>query len=297
MQKITPFLWFDTQAEEAINFYTSIFKNAKTTSIQRYPEGPLDSTMKGMEGKVLTGVFELEGQQFMALDGGPNFKFTPSVSFFVNCENEAELDNLWNRLSEGGIALMPLDNYGFSDKFGWLMDKYGVSWQLNFAPRDQKITPFLMFVGEQHGKAEEAINLYTSLFENSAIENIERYGEGENGEAGKIKHAIFRLNGQEFMAMESNYDHQFNFTEAISFYVECKSQEEVDHFWYKLSAHPESEQCGWLKDKFGVSWQIIPIALTELMNDADPEKAKRVVDAMLQMKKIDIAGLEKAYAG
>lgn len=159
MQKITPFLWFDNNAEEAMNFYISIFKNSKIVSIKRYPEGATEGPMKGMGGKVLTGVFELEGQQFMALDGGPIFKFN----------------------------------------------------------------------------------------------------------------------------------------EAISLVVDCKTQEEVDELWSKLSAVPEAEQCGWLKDKYGLSWQIIPKVLGELISDPDPKKANRVTQAMLKMKKIDIAKLQQAY--
>jgi predicted 3-demethylubiquinone-9 3-methyltransferase (glyoxalase superfamily) len=158
MGRVTPFLWFDKNAEEAMNFYTSVFKDSKIVSVTRYPEGPLEGPMAGMEGKVLTAVFELNGQQFMALDGGPVFKFN----------------------------------------------------------------------------------------------------------------------------------------EAVSFQVDCETQEEVDELWEKLSAVPESEQCGWLKDRFGLSWQIIPTALPRLMSDPDPAKAKRVTDAMLKMKKIDIAALEAA---
>lgn len=158
LQKIIPCLWFDKNAEEAMNFYTSIFKDGKISSITRYPEGPLEGPMAGMEGKVLTGIFELNGQQFMCLDGGPVFKFNEAISFQISCEDQAEVDGLW-----------------------------------------------------------------------------------EN-----------------------------------------------------LSAVPQAEQCGWLKDKFGVSWQVIPKQLGELMSDPDKAKAKRVTDAMLQMKKIDIAGLEAA---
>lgn len=299
MQKITPFLWFDTQAEEAMKFYTSCFKNSRILNIQRYPEGPLEGPMKGFEGKVLTGHFELDGQQFMALDGGPTFKFTPAISFFVNCETEGEIDSLWQQLSNAGTVLMEFQRYSFSEKFGWLTDKYGVSWQLNLGRRWQKISPFLLFVGEQHGKAMEAINFYTGLFENSGLENLQFYGAGEDEEEipGTVEHAVFRLNGQEFMAMDSHRNHPFAFNEAISLYVDCKSQAQVDYFWTKLSAEPSAEQCGWLKDKYGVSWQIVPTALPELMNDPDPEKSKRVVDAMLQMKKIDIKELEKAYQG
>lgn len=297
MQKITPFLWFDIQAEEAMPFYTSGFKDSKIISIKRYPDGPLEGPMKGMEGKVLSGVFELAGQQFMALDGGPYFKFTPATSLFVNCETEAEIDQLWAKLAERGSILMPFQAYPFSPKFGWLMDKYGISWQLNLGARPQKIAPCLMFVGQQHGKAEEAMKFYTSLFKNSGIEKVEYYGVDEGGEAGRVKHAVFRLAGQDFMAMDSNLGHDFTFTEAFSFYVACESQNELDHFWNNLSADPQAEQCGWLKDRFGISWQIVPAILPELMNDPDPAKSKRVMDAILQMKKLDIEGLKRAHAG
>lgn len=295
VQKITPFLWFDSQAEEAMNFYTSVFENSQIIEVRRYPEGPLDGPMQGMEGKVLTAVFELEGQPFMALDGGPHFKFTPAVSFFVTCETEAEIDKVWEVLAGGGSVLMPLQPYPFSAKFGWVEDKYGLSWQLNLAAGKQKITPFLMFVGAQHGKAEEAMNFYTSLFKNSGIGTVVRYGAGEEGSEGSVKHATFKLSGQEFMAMESNLEHAFTFTEATSFYVSCDTQEEVDHLWQELSADPAAEQCAWLKDRYGVSWQIVPTILPELLNDPDPEKARRVMQAVLQMKKIDIEGLKQAY--
>ncbi|MCB9452964.1 MAG: VOC family protein [Anaerolineaceae bacterium] len=295
--KIRTFLWFDTQAEEAMHFYTSIFANSRIESIQRYPDGPLEGPWKGMEGKVITGVFELAGQQFMALDGGPMFKFTPSLSLFVNCETIQEIDSIWEQLSEGGSALMPLQKYQFSEKFGWLNDRYGLSWQLNLAARAQKITPFLMFVGTHNGKAEDAMKFYTSLFQDSGIERIERYGEGEMGTVGAVKHAVFRLHGQEFMAMDGGTAHAFTFTEATSLLVSCQSQAEVDHFWDQLSADPQAEQCGWLKDRYGLSWQINPDALSALLNHPDPEKSKRVTDAMLQMKKIDIAGLERAANG
>lgn len=296
MQKITPFLWFDNQTEEAVNFYISIFKDSRVVSIDRYPDEAPIEPMEGMQGKVLTEIFELAGARFMALDGGPIFRFTPAVSLFVNADSVAEIDQLWSRLSDGGSVLMPLQQYPFSEKFGWLNDKYGLSWQLNVGTRSPKITPFLMFVGDQHGKAEEAMRFYTSIFENSTIDSIERYGADEGGEPGKVKHARFRLNGQEFLAMESNLDHQFTFTEATSFYVDCDSQEEVDHFWNALSADPQSEQCGWLKDRYGVSWQIVPTILDKLLHDPNPEKAQSVMNAMLQMKKIDIKGLQAAYA-
>ena len=282
MQKITPFLWFDDQAEEAINFYVSIFKDSKMVNANRGPDD-----------KLFTATFQLEGQEFMALNGGPQFKFTPAVSFFVTCETTAEINELWQKLSEAGSVLMPLDTYPFSEKFGWLADKYGLSWQLSVGSSSQKIMPFFMYVSE-HGQAEEAIQLYTSLFADSRILNIERYGDGEGRVVGTVKQATFALNGQQFMAIDGGAGHAFTFTEANSFFVNCETQAEVDELWQKFTAEGEESMCGWLKDKFGVSWQIIPSALMEMLQDEDPEKAKRVMDAMLQMQKIDIQKLEDA---
>ena len=294
MQKITPFLWFDDQAEEAVNFYISIFKNSKFGNVTRYDQASAAASGRP-EGSAMTVDFQIEGQEFVALNGGPEFKFTPAVSFFAGCETEEEIDQLWGKLSEGGEILMPLQKYPFSDKFGWINDKFGVSWQLNLASGRQKITPCLMFVGNQHGKTEAAINFYTSLFENSNIVKLERYGAGEEEPEGTVRHALFCLDGQEFMAMDSNREHPFTFTEAISFQVYCRTQEEVDHFWEKFTAAGEEGPCGWLKDKFGVSWQIVPTALLEMLNDSDPEKSQRVMQTRLQMKKIDIETLEEAY--
>ncbi len=245
----------------------------------------------------MTVEFQLAGQKFIALNGGPEYHFTPAISFFVSCDTGAEIDTLWEHLSDGGEILMPLDRYPFSEKFGWLNDKYGVSWQLILGGPAQKITPFLMFVGEQNGKAEEAIEFYRSLFDNSSLIHVERYDENQPGTEGTVSHASFSLAGQGFMAMDSNLEHDFTFTEAISFFVDCETQAEVDALWEKFTAGGEEGPCGWLKDRFGVSWQIIPKALMEMLSDEDPEKAERVTQAMLQMKKIDVEGLRKAYAG
>jgi len=155
----------------------------------------------------------------------------------------------------------------------------------------QKITPFLWF----DDKAEEAVKLYTSIFKNSEIGSIARYGEGGPGPAGTVMVVTFTLDGQEFMAL--NGGPEFKFTEAISLLVNCETQEEVDKFWDKLSEGGEEEQCGWLKDRYGVSWQIVPTVLGEMLQDKDPEKAKRVMEAMLQMRKIDIGALKRAYEG
>lgn len=289
-EKIIPFLWFNENAEEAMNFYTSAFKNSKTLNITRYGKaGP------GQEGTAMSAIFRLDGNTFYALNGGPQFSFTPAVSFYVGCKTASEIDRLWEKLSAGGKVLMELDKYPFSKKYGWIQDRFGVSWQLNLTGDVPKISPLLMFVREQNGNSEQAMNFYTSVFKNSRINSISRYEEGEGGETGTIKHAEFKLNGQTFMAMDSNGEHPFTFSEAISFFVNCKTQREVDDFWDKLSEGGEKMQCGWLKDKFGVTWQIVPVILGELLNDPDPEKSFRVMNAMMQMEKLDIKGLKHAY--
>ncbi|MBI3308333.1 MAG: VOC family protein [Candidatus Melainabacteria bacterium] len=289
MQKITPHLWFDKEAVEAAKFYTSVFKDSKVknvTKIYDTPSGDCDIVS-----------FQLMGQDFMSISAGPLFKFTPAISFLVLCNKKEEVDDLWKKLSDKGKVLMEIDKYPWSERYGWLNDKYGLSWQIILTDEKvkQRIVPSLMFTQDKCGKAEEAINLYVSVFDNSKIEKIIRYGKDEKPEKeGNIKYASFTLEGQEFTAMDSGHKHNFTFNEAISFIVECKNQEEVDYYWNKLSAFPESEQCGWIKDKYGVSWQIVPKQLGELINN---DKSGRVVQAMLKMKKLDVKKLEDAYKG
>jgi predicted 3-demethylubiquinone-9 3-methyltransferase (glyoxalase superfamily) len=295
-QKITPFLWFNDEAEEAVKFYTSLLKNSQINKVTYYSEEGRE--FHGMPaGSVMTIGFQLEGHEFVALNGGTHFKFTPAISFFVNCDSPEEVGQLWAKLSKGGTALMELDKYPFSEKYGWMQDKYGLSWQLNLADSRQKIIPSLLFVGEQNGKAEEAIKFYTSLFDGSSIGFLSRYKKGEGGTEGTLNYASFTLNGQEFVAMDSSLEHAFNFNEATSFVVNCETQEQIDKFWNKLSegGDERAQQCGWLKDKFGVSWQVVPRKLPEMLNDPNEEKAKRVMNAMLRMKKFNMRELEQAY--
>ena len=290
MQKITPFIWFNDQTEEAVQFYTALFKNSQMDRITH-----LSDDTPGPKGKVMTANFRLDNLELMALNGGPEFTINPSISFFVYCQTAQEIDALWKALSDGGQVMMELDRYPFSEKFGWVADRYGVSWQLSLVKLPQKITPFLMYVREQNGRAEEAIKYYVSLFKNSSIDQIVHYDPAEGSPTGTVQHARFTLNGQEFMAMDGGPDHAFSFTPALSFFVNCEDQAEVDYFWEKLSAGGEKGPCGWLTDKFGVSWQIVPTLLGDLMSDPDRERANRVTQAMLQMTKLDIAQLQQAY--
>lgn len=285
-QKIAPFLWFDHQAEAAANFYTSVFNNSSIGTITRN------------NGEVLVVPFTLDGQSFSAMNGGPKFKFNPSISFFVVCETEAETDLVWEKLLEGGVALMPLAKYDWSDKYGWVQDRYGLTWQISLgsiAELGQKFTPALLFTGKQQGKAEEALRFYTSLFEDSSVVRVHLYGPGEAGAEGNLKYGQFKLGQQAFIAMDHPLEENFAFNEAISLVINCSTQQEVDFFWEKLLAEGgEESMCGWLKDKFGLSWQIIPEALPRLLSDPDPVKAQRVMAAMLQMRKIDLEKLIQA---
>src|SRR5437667_9277622 len=291
MQKITPHLWFDKEAKEAAEFYTSIVKDSEIKSritLHNTPSGTVD---------VVT--IKLLGQEFTLISAGPYFKFTPAVSFLVACNTKEEVDGLWKKLSEGGSALMALGEYPFSEKYGWTQDRYGLSWQVMFiGDREvkQKITPTLMFVGEQCGKAEEAVNFYASVFHNAKVGDILRYGKNEEPDKeGTIKHVAFTLEGQELAAMDSAREYNFTFNEAISVMVHCDTQEAIDYTWGKLSADPRAEQCGWLKDKYGLSWQIVPTVMDEMLKDKDKKKMARVTEAFLKMKKFDIAKLKEAY--
>jgi predicted 3-demethylubiquinone-9 3-methyltransferase (glyoxalase superfamily) len=303
MQNITPHLWFYKEAKEAAAFYASLFPDSKVrkvTTLHDTPSGDCDLVS-----------FELSGQPFMAISAGPLFKFNPSVSFHFKCRTKDEVDAIWKKLSEGGTVRIPLGSYPFSERYGWVEDKYGLSWQLSFAvgaELQQRIAPVLLFVGKVCGKTEEAVNFYASIFKSSPAGEktsaetktaiLGRYGKGDAPDReGTVKYASFMLLGQEFGAMDSAREHNFAFNEAISFMVPCDSQEEIDYFWGKLSADPKAEQCGWLKDKYGVSWQVIPTIMQEMLSGKDKEKLARVTRAFLKMKKFDMDALRRAYEG
>jgi predicted 3-demethylubiquinone-9 3-methyltransferase (glyoxalase superfamily) len=299
-QKIVPHLWFDREAKEAANFYCSVFPDSRITSVttlRNTPSGDCD---------VMS--FKLWGYSFMAISAGPLFKFNPSVSFMANFDPSQDKDaktrinEVWAKLSESGKVLMPLDQYPFSERYGWIQDKYGLSWQLILTnPEGEErplIIPSLLFVGDVYGKAEEASDFYLSVFKNSKRGAIARYpaGMGPDKE-GAVMFTDFRLERQWFAAMDSAREHDFAFNEAISFMVYCNDQSEINYYWEKLSAVPEAEQCGWLKDKYGLSWQIVPTLMDKMMQDQDSERLARVTQAFLQMKKFDLAALQRAYDG
>jgi len=288
MEKITPHLWFDTQAREAGEFYASVFPDSRVknvTTLHNTPSGSVD----------IVDV-ELCGQSFTLLAAGPLFKFNPSISFLVSCATKEEVDRLWAALSQDGTPMMELDAYPFSERYGWVQDRYGVSWQLMFTNEiAQRITPVMMFTGKQAGRAEEAMRFYASVFDDTNVNVLMRYGNEGSDAPGTVQFARFQLEGQQFAAMDSAHPHGFAFNEAISLLVHCTTQAEIDRYWSRLSADPKAEQCGWLKDKFGVSWQIVPAAMDEMLASSDPKKIAAVTAAFLKMKKFDLAKLQEAF--
>ena len=292
-RRIVPHLWYDTEAKDAAQFYCSVLPDSKITNITTLRDTPSGDT------DVVS--FELSDQPFMAISAGPLFRFNPSISFLIACRTKGEVDELWRALAQGGTALLPLDAYPFSERYGWTTDRYGLSWQIVYAgdrPIRQTITPTLMFAGRVYGKAAEAIVHYTSIFKKAKVGDILRYGTGEEPDTeGTVRYATFELLGQEFAAMDSARAHEFAFNEAISLMVFCDTQEEIDHYWSRLSHVPEAEQCGWLKDRYGLSWQIVPAGMDEMMRRGSTEQIARVTQAFLKMKKLDLAALQRAYEG
>ncbi|SDR03052.1 Glyoxalase superfamily enzyme, possibly 3-demethylubiquinone-9 3-methyltransferase [Chryseobacterium soldanellicola] len=279
---IFPCLWYDGDAKQSAEFYCKVF-DGKITA----------------DTPVVMNI-DLFGQKIMLLNGGPHFEKNASVSFMVICETEDEVQKSWDQLMEGGMALMPLDSYPWSKKYGWVRDKFGVTWQIFLGEKqnDQKIVPTLMFIHENNGKAMEAMEFYTQTFPNSSIGNVLKYKDG--GEANEVpenvQHAHFVIDGYNLFCMDNSYDHKFDFNEGISMVVMTDDQEQTDHLWNTLTSGGGRESmCGWLKDKYGFSWQIVPKKLIQLMSDHDQEKAQKVVQAMMKMQKIIIKDLEEAY--
>jgi predicted 3-demethylubiquinone-9 3-methyltransferase (glyoxalase superfamily) len=275
--EIYPCLCFDGQAKEAAAFYCSVFKNSKTIS-----ENPVVS------------YFEIMGRKFMTLNAGPDFKMTPSISAFVNFETTEETHAAWNKLIEGGKAMIQIGKQAWSECYGWLEDKYGFTWQLSVVnnPGDKpSIKPAMLFTGKLFGKAEEAVKFYASVFENSSIPVLMHYPETDPS-AGKILFSQANLDENPLIAMDGPGTHNFTFTEGVSLVVNCKTQFEIDYFWKKLSDGGEEGVCGWLKDKFGISWQIVPEITAKLMSD--PEKSKRVMNEVMKMKKLDLEKMVNA---
>jgi predicted 3-demethylubiquinone-9 3-methyltransferase (glyoxalase superfamily) len=295
---IVPCLWFDDQAEAAARFYIDTFPAGHITAVSRYPESS-DNPSGKPRGSVLTVEFEVAGQRFTGLNGGPHFTINPSISFFVHVDTPEEAERLFARLASGGSVLMPIGEYPWSPRYGWTRDRFGVSWQVIAGPRPattSPIMPCLMFTGRRHGQAEAALQAYAKIFPHGHLEALERYTAGE-GPQGTIKHGRIGFAHQGLIAMDSHIDHGFTFNEGLSLQVMCEDQAEVDRYWAALSDGGEQGPCGWLKDRFGVSWQVVPSAIAHFFTSSDSAAKDRAFQAVMGMKKLDIAAIQAAFAG
>lgn len=265
--KIYPCIWCNNNAKEMADFYTAVFPESKI--------------VRNTEFVVM---IQISGQNFMLLNGGDRFVPNPTVSFMYMTPNADLVDDLWNKILHGGSILMEKNSYDWSENYGWIQDKYGVSWQLYTGPEEfctQTLVPTLMFTQKMNGKAAEAAEFYRSVFPASEERPMMKR---ENGE---VEHGEFKILNYLFMMMDGGDVHNFSFNEGVSLVVECENQDEIDRYWDALTANGGQEsQCGWLKDKYGVSWQIIPHEIYDLLQNPG------AFDAMLKMKKIEIEKLK-----
>ena len=280
-QVITPAMWCDGTADEAAQFYADVFRDA---SIAEQVPG-------------LAATVSIHGFRLSLINGGNQYAPNPSISCILNFdpllfggEEQARdyLDELYERLSTGGV-LMELGEYPFSPRYAWVRDSFGMTWQLMLTDPDGDPRPFVipsfMFGGTNHANAEEATDAWIALFDNSRRGVLYRYEEGGPLDAGTVMFTDFTLRGTWMAATDSGTFHDFTFTPGVSMIVSCRDQEEIDRYWAGLSAVPEAERCGWCVDRWGVSWQVVPHNIAELMADA----ATR--DKILHMGKIDLAKL------
>jgi len=293
MQRIVPNLWFDHKAAQAAAFYTDVFPDARIRETIHYPTEGLPDFQQEFAGDVLYVEFEIRGYRFIAINAGPDVQVNPSISFMLNFDLASDpdarthIDALWNALSEGGQALMPLGEYDFSSWYGWVQDKYGITWQLMLTnPASEPppfIVPSLLFTEAVQNRAGEAIDLYTSVFGGHVGTVMHYPEEADSAAAGGVMFGDFELLGQWFAAMDSGVTHGFTFNFGVSLMVECADQAELDTYWSQLSSVPDAEQCGWCADKFGVSWQLVPANLAELMSKPGS------YEKLMSMKKIEVA--------
>lgn len=296
MQRIIPNLWFDHNAAEAADFYLSVFEGARILDTEYYPTEGLPEFQRSYAGQVLSIDFEIGGTRFVAINAGPEFPINPSISFMLNFDLATDpaarehLDAVWARLAEGGTTLMPLQDYDFSPYYGWLQDRYKVSWQLILSDPGGDPRPFvlpsLLFSGPVQNRAAEALEFYREVFPDSQMGVLARY-EAQVGPATPeaVMFSDLRILGEWVTLMDSGADQDFTFSPGVSLGVACADQAELDGYWARLSAVPEAEQCGWCVDRFGVSWQVLPANMAELM------EAPGAYSKMLEMKKIEIAAL------
>lgn len=296
MQKITPNLWFAGDAAEGAELYASTLPNARVVSTSYYPDEGLPDFQREFAGKPLTVSVEIDGFRIQLINAGASYRPNPSLSFMVTFDPSSDpdarerIDDVWAKLADGGRVLMPLGEYPFSVRYGWVEDRFGVNWQLILTDPTGEPRPFVMpaflFSGDAQDRAREAVDYYTSVLPDSRLGSLVEYPQQSGpAAAGAVMFADFTLAGQWFVAMDSAAEMSEGFTPGYSLSVECADQDEIDRLWDALSSVPEAEQCGWCVDRFGVSWQVVPERMDELM------EAPGAFQAMLEMKKLVIADL------
>jgi len=280
-QFITPAVWCNGTADEAAQFYASVFRDASV--VEQVP---------GVASTV-----SIHGFRLSLINGDDQYAPNPSISCFLNFDPllfggeeqaRAYLDELYEQLNTGGV-LTELGEYPFSQRYAWVRDRFGMTWQLMLTDPAGEPRPFVipsfMFGGTNHANAEEATSAWIALFDDARRGALHRYEEGAPLEQGTIMFTDFTLRGTWMAAMDSGDFHDFTFTPGVSMIISCEDQKEIDHYWAGLSAVPEAERCGWCVDRWGVSWQVVPHNIAELM--ADPTTR----DQILQMGKIDLSRL------
>lgn len=289
MQRLVPSIWFNRNAREAADFYTSALPNTSVGTVQYYPEAGLPKSQREFAGQPITVELDVAGFKLSMTNADDTFAPNPSISFMLNFDPAAmddpreALRQTWEKLSEGGQILMPLDSYDFSEYFGWCADRYGVNWQLMLTRAEGEPRPFIMpallFTREARGKAATAREKYLQIFgevAESAAGNRVDYPDFP----GVILFSDAQLAGEWVVINDSTFDHAFTFSEGVSFQVFCADQPMIDRLWQAM-AH-EEQPCGWCKDEFGVSWQILPQNFEELMG------REGAFEKLMQMTKIRI---------
>lgn len=269
--------WFNGDAQKAVARYAEIFRDTRIIS-----------------SNPLVSMAEISTLRFMALNGGPKYEKNSAFSIFYYCESTEEIDRLYPLLMEGGTAVMPLGRYGWADRYAWVVDRFGMHWQLNndVINNPQKAVPCLLFVHEKRTKLREAIAHYANIFNDHRLLLESLYPEGLGMDPEHLLFGQFKIGKTVINGLSSTEQHDFDFTPGGSFVVECETQEEIDYLWDKLGKDGRYDMCGWLNDRYGVSWQIVPAVLSELM--ADPGHSQAVIETFLPMQKLEIAPLLRA---
>lgn len=293
---IVPCIWLDDQAEAAAALYTRTFPGGRETGRSYYPEAGANPAGKD-PGSLLTVEVELAGQPFTLLNGGPMFKPNQTVSFFVICPDPADVDRIVGALLEGGFAMMELGEYPWSPRYAWVADRYGVSWQVMAGDREEAATtyPCLMFNGQVEGRAEEALRQYAQVLGGEVLA-LEHYAP-DAGPAGLLVHGRAAFGSGELVTMDSPISHGVAFTEGVSLQVLAEDQQTLDRWWDGLVDGGQPGPCGWLTDRYGLSWQVVPAAAREWLASPDVAARDRVFQAIMPMGKLDVAALEAAFRG